>query len=74
MRSMWMLRKRAAGRGKLPNGVTVWREIFERWQGWQARAHVRQFFRMAGHTKRWETSFADALIPGWLRECMESKI
>jgi hypothetical protein len=29
---------------------------------------------MAGHTKRWETSLAVALIPGWLRKCRELNI
>jgi hypothetical protein len=32
--SMWMCRKPAGGRGKSPNGVMVWRETLERWQGW----------------------------------------
>jgi len=63
-RSMWMCRKRVRGRGKSPKGVIMWRETLERCQGWQSRAQVRQSFRMAGHTKRWEKSLAIAFIPG----------
>ena len=41
-RSMWMCRKRAGGREKLPTGLVVWWETLERWQGRQARAQVWQ--------------------------------
>jgi hypothetical protein len=56
--------KRAAGSVKYPTGVTVWREILERWQTWQARDQVRQSFYTPGHTKRCATSFAVDLVPG----------
>jgi hypothetical protein len=36
----------------------------ERWQDWQARAQVRQSFRMPDHTKRCAISFTFALVLG----------
>jgi hypothetical protein len=63
-RYRWMCVKRAAGSVKSPTGVTVWWETLERWQDWQARAHVRQSFWTPGHAKRCATSFADDLVPG----------
>jgi hypothetical protein len=61
--SIWMCIKRAAGSVKSPTGVTVWREILERLQAWQARAQVRQSFCTPGHTKHCATSFAVDFVP-----------
>ena len=33
----------------MPTGVTVWRDTFERFQAWQARAQVRQSFKSWPH-------------------------
>jgi hypothetical protein len=66
-RSMWTWRIRSADGVKLPNGVTVWRETFKRWQDWLACAQVWQCFCTPDHTERCATSFAVALVPGYDR-------
>jgi hypothetical protein len=43
----------------------------ERWQDWQTRAQVRQFFCTPGHTKCWTTSFSVALVPGCNKLCTD---
>jgi hypothetical protein len=48
--STWTCWNGDVGEVKCPSGVVVCLVTLDRWQDWHVRAHVRQSFRMPGHT------------------------
>jgi hypothetical protein len=57
------------GRANSPRDVLMCLDIFVRWQDIHARAQVRRSYCTPGQTKRWEMSFAVAVVPRWPRLC-----